>query len=64
MWGRYKHFYHAAVSLPPPPPAVRVGTVEAKVATQLHPAGLQQASGGHEVARHREGQPPLSSQWY
>ena len=29
-------------------PAARVGTVEGKVATYLHPAGLQRASSGHE----------------
>ena len=38
----------------------RVGTVQAKVAAELHPAALQGVSGGHEGVR----QPSLATQWH
>ena len=45
-------------------PVARLGTVADKVAAYLHPAALQQPSGGHHRGWLRGGQPPLSSQWY
>ncbi len=45
-------------------PAARVGTVEDEVATYLHSAALQRASGGHAGGWHRGGQPLLSRQKY
>ena len=44
--------------------AARVGIVEAKIATFLHPAVLQWASGHNEWVWSRRGQPTLATQWY
>ena len=42
--------------------AARIGIMEVKVATYIHPASLQRASGGSEGAQHRGGWPPLNTQ--
>ena len=53
-------FQHCRVGLP----AARAGTVEVKVATYLHPMGLQRPSGSNERAQHREGLPPIANKWH
>ncbi len=56
----YKHFTRCRVGLP----VAIIGMVEAEVATYLQPARPQQPSGSNEGGWHREGLPPISTQWH